>query len=100
MISGISLVEPLLDISSDEFQEHRNSQKTQIADIYGLSKESGCENCGEKGHRTWACPTSLSQTWKKAIVQCAICNDKSHPTCDCPEKQSKFYYKISYENEY
>jgi len=76
-------------MSSQEFQEYRNNQKTQISEIYGLSKDVACENCGEKGHRTWACPLSLNQSWDKANVKCAICGDKSHPTCDCPEKNSK-----------
>ena len=88
MITGITLVEPLLNVSSPEFQEHRNSQKTQLSEIYGLTKDAGCENCGEKGHRTWACPLSLNQAWDKANVKCAICGDKSHPTCDCPEKNN------------
>ena len=53
---GISIIEPLLDVTSEEHLKQRQNQKMAIANIYGLVKEHGCENCGERGHRTWACP--------------------------------------------
>jgi len=90
LITGITLVEPLLDISSQEYQNNRNKQKTSLELQYGLSRDAGCENCGEKGHRSWACPLNALQSWDRANVKCSICGDKSHPTYDCPEKNSKY----------
>jgi hypothetical protein len=63
-------------------------QKQALAVKLGLVNEFGCENCGERGHRTWACPQNLGN-FDKPQIQCAICGDKSHPTYDCPQKKSK-----------
>lgn len=35
---------------------HRQNQKMALANVYGISNEPACESCGERGHRTWACP--------------------------------------------
>ena len=39
---------------------HKRNQLVKIEEIYGLVKEHGCENCGEKGHSSWACPLKMS----------------------------------------
>lgn len=69
---------------------HKRNQLVKIEEIYGLVKEHGCENCGEKGHSSWACPLKMSFGKKINVIKCAICGDKSHPTCDCPEKKGYF----------
>lgn len=83
---GISMIEPLLDPNSSEHILHKQKQKNAVATMYGLLKEHACENCGEKGHRTWACPLNFG-IYNQGQVQCDICGDKSHPTRDCPEKK-------------
>ena len=90
--NGIRLIEPLLDPTTEEHLKHKMLQKQALAVKLGLVNEQGCENCGEKGHRTWACPLNLG-TFDKPQIQCEICKDKSHPTCDCPYK--KGIYLIS-----
>ncbi len=92
MRNGIRLIEPLLDPTTEEHLKHKMLQKQALAVKLGLVNEQGCENCGEKGHRTWACPLNLG-TFDKPQIQCEICKDKSHPTCDCPYK--KGIYLIS-----
>jgi hypothetical protein len=84
---GISIIQPLLDPFSEEHLKHKQKQKMAVANILGLIVQTGCENCGEKGHRTWACPMYFGN-FEKAEVMCAICKDKSHPTVDCPERET------------
>jgi splicing factor 1 len=54
---GMALIEPLLDQTSEEHLKQRQNQKMALANLYGFVKEHGCENCGERGHKTWACPS-------------------------------------------
>lgn len=81
------MIEPLLDPTTEEHIKHKMLQKQALAVKLGLVNEHGCENCGERGHRTWACPQNLGN-FDKPQIQCAICGDKSHPTFDCPQKKS------------
>ena len=43
-------------MNSAEHKSHKRNQLVKYEEIYGLVKEHGCENCGEKGHSSWACP--------------------------------------------
>jgi hypothetical protein len=53
------LVGPILDVTSNEHKMHKRNQLVKIEEIYGLVKEHGCENCGDKNHSSWACPSKL-----------------------------------------
>jgi splicing factor 1 len=53
---GTALIEPLLDPKSQEHLKQRQNQQSALSKLYGLAVEHGCENCGERGHKTWACP--------------------------------------------
>jgi len=85
---GGDLVEKMLrgDIEGGEGDEIKKNQLMQLAAIQGTLRDDWCDNCGEKGHRVWACPNK-STSWRKVEVVCAICKDRSHPTSDCPQKK-------------
>ena len=53
-----------------------------ITQINVNNNEWSCEICGEKGHKSWACPLNINQY--KAEVVCQYCGDKGHPSMDCP----------------
>lgn len=82
-----------MDPTTEEHLKHKMLQKQALAVKLGLLNEQGCENCGERGHRTWACPLNLG-TFDKPQIQCEICKDKSHPTCDCPYKKGNYIYNL------
>jgi hypothetical protein len=81
---GVSIIKPILNSHSQEHFHFRNLQKQLINKQYGLEasdKDMGCENCGEKGHYTWACPLTLEANMSN--LECALCNEKGHLTIDC-----------------
>ncbi len=82
-----------MDPTTEEHLKHKMIQKQALAVKLGLVNEQGCENCGERGHRTWACPLNLG-TFDKPQIQCEICKDKSHPTCDCPYKKGENKFNL------
>jgi len=84
---GVEMVEKVIASAEDENNEHKKQQLMQLAAINGTLRDTDwCENCGEQGHRSWACQTRVT-TWQKPEIKCSICGDKSHPTSDCPEKK-------------
>jgi splicing factor 1 len=84
---GSSLVEKMLRGDTEgEGNEIKKNQLMQLAAIQGTLRDDWCDNCGEKGHRVWACPNK-APSWKKIEIFCAICKDKSHPTSDCPQRK-------------
>jgi len=97
---GGDLVEKMLrgDIEGGEGDEIKKNQLMQLAAIQGTLRDDWCDNCGEKGHRVWACPNK-STSWRKVEVVCAICKDRSHPTSDCPQKKlCKITQAICFKN--
>ena len=76
---GIKLILPYLDENS---QEYKASKMALITQINVNNNEWSCEICGEKGHKSWACPLNINQY--KAEVVCQYCGDKGHPSMDCP----------------
>ncbi|MCQ2821581.1 MAG: KH domain-containing protein, partial [archaeon] len=77
------LLKPLLDPNSEEYKR----QKLALTISYNsLGNEPACEFCGEKGHKSWACPKNLEQYVNKTEIKCKYCGDKGHPSCDCPFK--------------
>ena len=76
---GIELIMPYLNENS---KEYKTSKSALIAQINVNNNEWSCEICGEKGHKSWACPLNINQY--KAEVVCQYCGDKGHPSMDCP----------------
>ena len=76
---GINLILPYLDENS---QEYKAAKMALITQINVNNNEWSCEICGEKGHKSWACPLNINQY--KAEVVCQYCGDKGHPSMDCP----------------
>ena len=54
---AVELIEPLLNLD-DQTNEHKKNQLIQLAAIKGILRDEWCENCGEKGHRSWNCPNT------------------------------------------
>jgi splicing factor 1 len=81
---AVELISPLLDPYSDP--ERRGTQMLQIA-VTSVLRDQNCDNCGEKGHKTWDCPSKLGSGFKKPEIICSICKDRSHPSYDCPLKR-------------
>lgn len=81
---GASIIKPILNTHSQEHFHFRNLQKQLVNKQFGLEandKDMGCENCGEKGHYTWACPMTIEANM--SALECALCNEKGHLTIDC-----------------
>ena len=76
---GIKLILPYLNENS---KEYRAAKTALITQINVNNNEWSCEICGEKGHKSWACPLNINQY--KAEVVCQYCGDKGHPSMDCP----------------
>ena len=76
---GINIILPYLDENS---QEYKAAKMALITQINVNNNEWSCEICGEKGHKSWACPLNINQY--KAEVVCQYCGDKGHPSMDCP----------------
>ena len=76
---GINLILPYLNENS---QEYKAAKMALITQINVNNNEWSCEICGEKGHKSWACPLNINQY--KAEVVCQYCGDKGHPSMDCP----------------
>ena len=82
---GEELILPLLDENSEEFKKAR----MELALSYSYNNnEPACEFCGERGHKSWACPMNIGQ-FDKVEIQCKYCGDKGHPSCDCPFKPNE-----------
>lgn len=74
----------IINTSSQEHFSFRKIQQQLTNKQFGLKgteRDVGCENCGEKGHSTWACPLGLEANISK--IECGICGDKGHLTIDC-----------------
>ena len=80
---GIELILPYLNEKSNEYKAAKTALITQIN---VNNNEWSCEICGEKGHKSWACPLNINQY--KAEVVCQYCGDKGHPSMDCPFLES------------
>ena len=80
---GNLIIEPLLNPFSKEHFAFKNEQKNSYDRQLGIVKNSyseiGCENCGMKGHSTWACPLISNDS----NIKCTICGDYGHPSNDC-----------------
>lgn len=76
---GVNLVLPYLNENS---QEYKAAKCAIITQINVNNNEWSCEICGEKGHKSWACPLNINQY--RAEVVCQYCGDKGHPSMDCP----------------
>ena len=91
---GINLILPYLDENS---QEYKAAKMALITQINVNNNEWSCEICGEKGHKSWACPLNINQY--KAEVVCQYCGDKGHPSMDCPFIENLKNKAIIEENE-
>ena len=91
---GINLILPYLDENS---QEYKAAKMALITQINVNNNEWSCEICGEKGHKSWACPLNINQY--KAEVVCQYCGDKGHPSMDCPFIENLKNKSIIEENE-
>jgi hypothetical protein len=80
---GIEIILPYLNEKSEEYKKAKTALITQIN---VNNNEWSCEICGEKGHKSWACPLNINQY--KAEVVCQYCGDKGHPSMDCPFLES------------
>ena len=76
---GVNILLPYLNENS---QEYKAAKLALITQINVNNNEWCCEICGEKGHKSWACPLNINQY--KAEVVCQYCGDKGHPSMDCP----------------
>ena len=76
---GIDIILPYLNEKSNEY---KTSKSALITQINVNNNEWSCEICGEKGHKSWACPLNINQY--KAEIKCQYCGDKGHPSMDCP----------------
>lgn len=82
LLKGEKLILPLLDENSEEYKK----MKMAITINNGYNNnEPACEFCGERGHKSWACPMNIGQ-FTKVDIKCKYCGDKGHPSCDCPFK--------------
>ena len=90
---GISLILPYLNENS---QEYKAAKLALITQINVNNNEWSCEICGEKGHKSWACPLNINQY--KAEVVCQYCGDKGHPSMDCPFIENLKNKKINEDN--
>ena len=82
LLRGEQLILPLLDENSEEYKK----MKMAVTINYGYNNnEPACEFCGERGHKSWACPMNIGQ-FTKVDIKCKYCGDKGHPSCDCPLK--------------
>ena len=91
---GINIILPYLDENS---QEYKAAKMALITQINVNNNEWSCEICGEKGHKSWACPLNINQY--KAEVVCQYCGDKGHPSMDCPFIENLKNKSIIEENE-
>jgi splicing factor 1 len=79
---GEELILPFLDENSEEYKK----AKMELVLSYNYNNnEPACEFCGERGHKSWACPMNIGQFDKVEII-CKFCGDRGHPSCDCPFK--------------
>jgi splicing factor 1 len=63
--------------------DHKRSQLRELASLNGTLRDDEnqlCQNCGEKGHRKFECP---SQRVYNAGVICRICGGAGHMARDC-----------------
>ena len=90
---GINLILPYLNENS---QEYKAAKMALITQINVNNNEWSCEICGEKGHKSWACPLNINQY--KAEVVCQYCGDKGHPSMDCPFIENLKNKKINEDN--
>ena len=77
---GTSLIESLL--KGEEKEQYKQSSQYQLQVINNLINQEYCKNCGENGHKEWACPN----TAQRADVRCEVCGEISHVTKDCKYK--------------
>jgi len=83
---------PLLDPFSKEHIHFKNEKKKEFEMQLGIKSINqignngvGCENCGDRGHSTWACIVNNDDI----IIKCEVCGDKGHITFDCKLKNKE-----------
>ncbi|XWS50537.1 hypothetical protein CRYUN_Cryun12cG0095400 [Craigia yunnanensis] len=77
--AAVQMVKKLLIPVAEGMNEHK---RAQLAELAKLKKDaSGCNVCGEKGHRRYCCP-SLQSTFMG--MSCDNCGSNSHLTTACP----------------
>ena len=79
---AVSLVKPLLDPSSVEFQQARAGAADTLAIISGATLK--CTVCQAIGHSAASCPDLIGSVTSSEI-RCSVCGGKGHLTMDCPQ---------------
>ena len=83
-----SLVAPLLDPSSAEFQAARSGAAETLAVISGRDGVR-CTICQALGHTSSTCLDAQTKEYSFGDFKCGVCGDKGHLTMDCPQAPSE-----------
>ncbi|KRX04301.1 Zinc finger, CCHC-type [Pseudocohnilembus persalinus] len=81
LLKGQELVMEIL--GTDPNDKPQSNQLQVFQSFFQDDSQQICENCHERGHRSYACPKPKS----KIQIKCEICGEKSHVTMDCPNKR-------------
>jgi hypothetical protein len=85
LAKGVEKVQQVLNLGA----ENQKNALMQYTAMNIVLKNEWCETCGEKGHKSLACPyrTVIGEK-KKKILFCSHCKEHSHSTFDCPFKRA------------
>ena len=87
---AVSLVKPLLDPSSAEFQQARSGASDTMARISGSTIR--CTLCQAVGHSAASCPDNIGSVTNE--IRCSVCGGKGHLTVDCPQGSSSAVLEV------
>ncbi|KAJ4952489.1 hypothetical protein NE237_029321 [Protea cynaroides] len=84
--AAVKMVEKLLNPVDERMNKHKVAQLKELAELnYMLGDESLCRECGERGHKQYACPSRKS-TFE--IDLCDMCRGSSHQATSCSSTAS------------
>ncbi|ROW03106.1 hypothetical protein VMCG_05781 [Cytospora schulzeri] len=80
------VIENVICMPEDQ-NERKRGQLRQLAQLNGTSRDDEhqvCQNCGQHGHRRYAC---LEPKRFAANITCRICHNAGHLSRDCPDRR-------------
>ncbi|KAJ1662288.1 hypothetical protein IW140_001924 [Coemansia sp. RSA 1813] len=83
---GVRLVREIIEKACVTPEGHNDLKRNQLRELAALNgtlrDDEGqvCTNCGQTGHRQWACPDRPNVTLN---LVCRVCNGKGHLARDC-----------------
>lgn len=81
---AVSMILPLLNPGSVEFQQAKSGAWETLAILSGQESSLRCSICRSTNHSSNNCPEAITYG-SGAEIRCAVCNGKGHLTMDCPK---------------